>query len=187
MSSAVAEAFRTALEALVSERQFVLHGELRQRTPERMAKALLEMTAGYAEDPKQILATCFKSPADEIVALEGIEFVSLCEHHLLPFRGVAAVAYIPNGRVVGLSKLARLVECFARRLQLQERLTHEIAHAIQGNLDAKGTAVIVRSSHSCMELRGVKKVGAKMVTSCMLGAFRDKPEARAEVMALLKG
>jgi GTP cyclohydrolase I len=155
-------------------------------TPDRVTRAMIEMTAGRLEDPKTILERRFDGgDYDQMVVLRGIQFVSTCEHHLLPFTGIAVVAYIPNKTVVGLSKLARLVECYAKRLQLQERMTQEIAAAILEHLEPRGVGVVVKATHSCMAVRGVRKNGAEMVTSCMLGAMKDKPEARAELMALL--
>lgn len=156
-------------------------------TPGRVARAWREMLSGYGQDPAKILSTDFDAEGyDQVVAVPGIEFASVCEHHLLPFTGTVAVAYLPGSRVVGLSKMARLVECFARRLQIQERMTQEIAGAINSHLGARGVAVVVEASHSCMALRGVKKPGARMVTSCMLGCFREIPAARAEVLELLR-
>lgn len=154
-----------------------------KETPARVYKALLEMTSGYQEDPAVILSTVFEEPCDEVVILKGIQLVSLCEHHMLPFTGSADVGYIP-GRVVGLSKLARLVDCFARRFQIQERMTRQIALAIMEHLKAEGAAVVVRAVHSCMACRGVKKQGATMVTSSMLGSFRTDVAARMEFLHL---
>ncbi len=154
-------------------------------TPDRVARAFTEMTAGYKMDPAKILSKTFEEQCDEIVILKGIAFHSTCEHHLLPFVGEAAIAYIP-GKVVGLSKLARLVDCFAQRLQMQERMTRQIAMALQEHLEAKGVGVIVEASHSCMGCRGVKKPDARMITSVCLGLFREDPKARSELMSLLK-
>jgi GTP cyclohydrolase I len=158
-------------------------------TPRRVAKAWAEMLGGYDVDTEALLKTDFGVEYDEVIVLKGVPFVSTCEHHLMPFTGTAGVAYIPNGggRVVGLSKLARLIEAHARRLQIQERMTARIASELQAAIDAKGVAVIVQASHSCMCARGVQKPGSQMLTSKMIGAFRDKPEARAEVLALLTG
>jgi GTP cyclohydrolase I len=156
-------------------------------TPGRVLRAFEEMTAGYRQRAEDVLGTVFDSDGyDEVVSLTGIPFHSLCEHHLLPFHGVAHVAYIPvGGRVVGLSKLARLVELHARRFQLQERMTQDIAHDLVRCLSPEGVAVMVRARHSCMEARGVQK-DATMTTSVLLGAFRDQPDARAEVLALFR-
>lgn len=154
-------------------------------TPARVLKALLEMTSGYTDKPEEILATTFEADGyDEMVVLRGIRFTSLCEHHMLPFSGVAHVGYLPKSRVVGLSKLARLVECYAKRLQLQERMTRQIAEALLGHLEPLGAGVVVSAHHSCMGCRGVRQPDAAMVTSAMLGVLRDEPAARAEFMML---
>ena len=157
-------------------------------TPKRVVKALREMTEGYHQDPKEILSRVFQEEqSDEIVILRNIPFVSLCEHHVLPYTGSADVGYIPSGgKIVGLSKLARLVHCFAKRLQVQERMTRQIATAIQDNLQTKGVGVIVRASHSCMSCRGVRVSDSEMVTSVMLGVLREDPKARAEFLALCR-
>lgn len=154
-------------------------------TPDRVLRALTEMTCGYQQDPKEILSRTFSEPYDEMIILRDIEFVSLCEHHMLTFAGHVNVGYIP-GKVVGISKLARLVDCFSRRLQIQERMTHQIATAIREHLDAPGVAVTVEARHSCMACRGIRKANASMVTSAMLGLFRDRPEARAEFLGLCR-
>jgi GTP cyclohydrolase I len=154
-------------------------------TPGRVVRALYEMTRGQEESPKHILSTTFNEPCDEMVVLSGIGFTSLCEHHLLPFTGTVDVGYIP-GKVVGLSKLARLVDCFARRLQIQERLTAQVADSLETHLDAQGVAVIVRGQHACMACRGVRKAGATMVTSAMRGVLKDNPTTRAEFLELIK-
>lgn len=156
-------------------------------TPQRWVKALQEMTSGYAESPEEILAKRFEcEESDELVLLKGIAFTSLCEHHLLPFNGVAHVGYLPDARVVGLSKLARLVDCFAKRLQLQERLTRQIATSIETHLESKAVGVVIEAHHSCMGCRGVRKPGAVMVTSCLLGKLRNLPPLRAEFLSLIK-
>lgn len=156
-------------------------------TPNRVVRALREMTEGYREDPAQILSKSFgdEKEYDEIVILQGIPFHSMCEHHLLPFTGHADVGYLP-GKVCGLSKLARLVDCFARRLQMQERMTSQIADALMLHLQARGAAVVLRASHSCMVCRGARKSGATMITSVTRGAFRDDPKARQEFLDLCK-
>jgi len=153
-------------------------------TPKRVVKALREMTAGYGEDPAMILATRFEAKYDQMVVLKDIAFTSLCEHHLLPFVGTATVGYIPTTHVVGLSKLARLVLCYARRLQLQEQMTTQIAEALQEHLQPSGVGVVVKAAHQCMACRGVRLSGATMVTSALLGAMRTEPSARAEFMGL---
>lgn len=153
-------------------------------TPKRVTKALREMTAGYREDAKEILGVTFDVAFDQMVTLKDIPFVSLCEHHMLPFEGKASVAYIPNGRVVGLSKLARVVDTFAKRLQVQERLTQEIAEAINTYVGGLGVGVIIKSRHTCMCYRGIKKDGT-MVTSVTLGLMREDPRARMEFLSLV--
>lgn len=156
-------------------------------TPARVARAWGEMLAGRDKTGAHVLATAFEAKHDEIVLCRDIEFWSTCEHHLLPFHGVASVAYIPNekGRVVGLSKLARLVDLHARRLQLQERMTQAIADDLETNLAPKGVGVVVRATHLCMAARGVGKGEAEMVTSVMRGVFREQASARAELLALI--
>lgn len=156
-------------------------------TPKRFIKALLEMTAGYSISPTEILKT-FEDGAegyDEMVIEKGIPVSSLCEHHLLPFYGVAHIGYIPTGKIVGISKLARLTDIFSRRLQVQERLTTEIAEALNAGLKPKGVGVVIECSHMCMQCRGVKVSGTTVITSKLLGAIREKPEARAEFMSLI--
>jgi GTP cyclohydrolase I len=153
-------------------------------TPARVVRALAELTGGYTQDPAAILATVFDDSCDEMVVVRGVEFTSLCEHHLLPFLGVAAVGYLPNGRVVGLSKLARLVECYARRLQVQERMTEQIADALDKHLVPLGVGVVLRAKHLCMGCRGVKQPTAEMVTSAVRGNLHELPAARAEFMQL---
>lgn len=158
-----------------------------QDTPKRVLKALREMTAGYNDSPEEILSTVFTEDYDQMVVLTGIEFVSLCEHHLLPFRGQATVGYIPNGKVVGLSKLARLVDCYARRLQVQERMTEQIAQAITRHLAPIGVGVYITAHHSCMGNRGVRKHEASMATQALHGAMLNDGNARAEFMRLAQG
>lgn len=156
-------------------------------TPDRVIRSWSEIYAGYRQDPASILATTFEdvNGYDEMILLKNIPFHATCEHHMLPFEGVAHVAYLPKDRVVGLSKLARLVDCFARRLQIQERMTREIATAMMTHLQPLGCGVVVEASHGCMVCRGVKKEGARMVTSTLEGDFRN-PATRAEFMALIK-
>jgi GTP cyclohydrolase I len=155
-----------------------------KETPQRVIKALKELTRGYQEDPAQILSKVFIEPYDEMVVLKDIEFWSLCEHHLLPFHGKLHIGYIPSGRIIGISKLARLAECFTRRLQVQERMTQQIAQAIQTHLQPLGVGVIAEATHLCMAMRGVKEP-ANMVTSCLLGIMRDS--ARPEFLRLFNG
>jgi GTP cyclohydrolase I len=156
-------------------------------TPKRVVKAWREMTEGYIEDPAEILAKVFPSESsDNMVLVRGIPFVSMCEHHCLPFTGAAHVAYFPSpGNVVGLSKLARLVHCFAKRLQVQERLTQQITHALMEHLQPLGAACVIEATHSCMSLRGVR-APATMVTSSLQGNFLQ-PTVRAEFLALVRG
>lgn len=151
-------------------------------TPKRVAHALREMTSGYAEDPARILSRTFDEHHEGMVVVRDIAFDSLCEHHLLPFRGTATVAYLPDGRVVGLSKLSRLVHAFARRLQVQERMTQAVAQAIQDHLGPRGVAVLVRADHTCMGMRGIRSP-ATTVTTAFLGEFRQG-EHRTEFFAL---
>lgn len=151
-------------------------------TPKRVTKAWREMTVGYQQNPADILSTTFTEPCDEMVVLSGIEFASTCEHHMLPFTGTATVGYIPDGNVVGLSKLARLVDLYARRLQIQERLTTQIAEALWEHCSPKGVGVIVTAHHTCMSLRGVEKANGQMVTTRLLGAMYDDPKTRAEFL-----
>jgi GTP cyclohydrolase I len=152
-------------------------------TPARVVKALLEMTAGYDESPADILSTTFAEHSDELIVLRGIDFYSVCEHHLLPFHGVAHVGYLP-GRVVGISKLARLVHCFARRLQIQERMTQQVAQAVETHLEARGAGVVITAHHLCMGCRGVKLPATQLVTSAMLGTLRSNAETRSEFLRL---
>ena len=156
-------------------------------TPERWVKALREMTQGLLQTDQAVLARQFELNHDELVLLKGIRFTSLCEHHVLPFSGTAAVAYIPGGgKVVGLSKLARLVQAHAQRLQIQEGMTRDIAEAVQSHLHTRGVAVLIQAHHQCMGCRGVKQPGATMVTSALRGVFRSDPLARAEVLRLME-
>lgn len=155
-------------------------------TPARVVRAWQEMTRGYLQEPAAILGRVFDEPCDEMVILRDIAFHSVCEHHLLGFSGTVDIGYYPGRYVVGLSKLARLVECFARRLQIQERLTRQIAGALEEHLEARGVAVVVRAHHSCMGCRGVRQPGAQMVTHAMFGDFKDNAEARAEFLNLIR-
>ena len=163
-------------------------------TPQRVVKAMMEMTVGYDVDVKKLLAVGFDGDKyDAIIALRGISFVSMCEHHMLPFIGTAGVAYIPQAdaegkyRVVGISKLARLVDAYARRLQLQERMTSQIADALETHLQPRAVAVIVEAHHSCMSCRGVRKSGSTMATSVLTGLFKEDSAARAEVLSMIRG
>ena len=157
------------------------------KTPKRVALAMRAMTAGYSEDAEAIVRSAiFTEDNEEIVLVRGIDFCSLCEHHMLPFMGRAHVAYLPRGKVVGLSKLGRVVDVFARRLQVQERMTTQIAQALQNALNPSGVAVVIEATHLCMVMRGVKKPNAMTVTSAMIGVFRDNAATRAELMQLLR-
>lgn len=154
-------------------------------TPARAARAFEEMFSGYAEDPKLSLRKTFEEIAgyDEMIVLQGVRFDSHCEHHLLPVTGRAWIAYIPNGRVVGISKLARVVDAYARRLQIQERMTAQVADTIDEVLKPRGVAVVIKATHQCMTTRGVHKPGTELTTSRMLGCFRDDPSLRQEFLA----
>ena len=154
-------------------------------TPRRVARMYREMFAGLRVDPARHLRVTFPEEYDEIVLVRDISFTSMCEHHLLPFSGVAHVAYIPNGRVTGLSKLARVVDEVARRPQVQERMTGQIADMVEQELDSKGVAVVVSAEHSCMSIRGVRKAGSRTVTSALRGVFKTNESSRAEVMSLI--
>ncbi|MBN1845461.1 MAG: GTP cyclohydrolase I FolE [Sedimentisphaerales bacterium] len=155
-------------------------------TPARIARMYAELFNGPNEDPRRHLEKVFTENYDEIVLLKDIPFHSMCEHHLLPFIGQAHVGYIPRGKVIGVSKLARIVSSFARRPQVQERLTTQIAEFLIREIDAQGVAVVMEASHTCMTIRGVKKPGSIMVTSAMLGRFRSDARSRAEIMSLIR-
>ncbi|GAA4890951.1 GTP cyclohydrolase I FolE [Tessaracoccus lubricantis] len=159
-----------------------------QETPDRVARAWTELSAGYRADVEEILGTTFDISHEEMILVKDIELVSLCEHHLLPFTGVAHVGYIPSldGRVTGLSKIARLVEMYGRRLQVQERLTSQIAEALVEHLHVRGVIVVIEAEHTCMTMRGVRKPGSRTVTSAVRGQLRD-PATRAEAMSLILG
>ncbi|MBP3547050.1 MAG: GTP cyclohydrolase I FolE [Alistipes sp.] len=157
------------------------------KTPERVAKAMSFITKGYAQDPIAILRSAmFKEEYQQMVLVKDIELFSVCEHHMLPFIGKAHVAYIPNGYITGLSKIARVVECFARRLQVQERLTVQIRDSIQQALNPVGVAVVIEASHTCMQMRGVEKQRSVTTTSAFTGIFLSDPRTRDEFMQLIK-
>jgi GTP cyclohydrolase I len=157
------------------------------KTPERVEKALRYLTSGYDKDVHGVLNDAlFVEEYDEMVVVKDIDFASLCEHHLLPFIGKCHVAYMPHHKIVGLSKIPRLVEVFSRRLQVQERLTTQIATSLEEALQPRGVAVVMEAIHLCMLMRGVEKQNSKAVTSAMLGAFRERPETRAEFLELIK-
>jgi GTP cyclohydrolase I len=158
-----------------------------QQTPERVRKSLQALTRGYTEDPEALLkGALFTEPYDEMVIVKDIEMFSLCEHHMLPFFGKVHVAYIPNGKVIGLSKVPRLVELFSRRLQIQERLTTQIAETIQNVIEPQGVGVVIEARHLCMMMRGVEKQHSAAVTSSMLGCFRNENETRSEFLSLIR-
>jgi GTP cyclohydrolase IA len=158
-----------------------------RKTPERFEKAMQFLTSGYAQNLDKLLnGATFSVAYDEMVIVKDIEFFSLCEHHLLPFFGRVHIAYLPNKRVVGLSKLARLVNMYARRMQIQERMTSQIAQAIEEKIDPQGVGVIVEARHLCMQMRGVEKQHGKAVTSAMLGAFRHNKQTRDEFLSLVR-
>ena len=144
-----------------------------------------ELLGGMHERPEEYLQTVFREKYDEVVMLRDIPFSSMCEHHMMPFIGTAHIAYMPTGAVLGVSKLARIVDCFARRLQVQERLTVQIADFLMDNLKPKGIAVVLEASHSCMTIRGIKKPGSVMVTSALRGIFKSDPRSRSEVLGLM--
>ena len=173
---------RTQLEALGEDPE----RDGLKRTPHRVAKAMRFLTGGYGQDPKELLnGALFDVSYDEMVVVRDIDFFSLCEHHMLPFFGRAHVAYIPNGRIVGLSKIPRLVEMFSRRLQVQERLTTEVAEILENVLRPKGVGVVVEAIHLCMKMRGVEQQNAFAVTSSMRGEFNSDPKTRSEFIELI--
>jgi GTP cyclohydrolase I len=157
------------------------------RTPERVAKAMQFLVKGYKEDPEALLrGALYTVNYDEMVIVKDVEMFSLCEHHLLPFFGKVHVAYIPNGKVIGLSKIPRLIDAFSRRLQIQERLTTQIAEAIQNAIEPQGVGVVIEARHLCMMMRGVEKQHSAAVTSSMLGSFRSEEETRTEFLSLIR-
>ena len=183
MPSSIADHIREVLQGLGEDpdREGLL------KTPFRVEKALQDMTAGYTQDPIRILNDAmFTVDTDEMVIVKDIELYSLCEHHMLPFFGKAHVAYLPEGRVVGLSKLPRLVDMFARRLQVQERLTNQIARTIQEVVRPRGVGVVIEARHLCMMMRGVEKQNSVAISSCMLGEFRSNRATRDEFLSLVR-
>jgi GTP cyclohydrolase I len=159
-----------------------------KKTPERVARALTFLTKGYSEDPKTVINNAlFTEDYSEMIVMKDVDFFSLCEHHILPFFGKASIAYIPQHRIVGISKLARLVDVYARRLQVQERMTTQIANTLMEVLDPLGVAVVLHAEHLCMRMRGVEKQNSVIVTSAMLGVFRTHQETREEFMTLVNG
>jgi len=157
------------------------------RTPQRVAGAFAELTRGQTQSVEEVIGHgIFEGDCSEMVIVKDIEFYSLCEHHLLPFYGKIHVAYIPNGRIIGLSKIPRIVDVFARRLQVQERMTVQIAESIQDALDPKGVGVVADAAHLCMMMRGVQKQNSSTMTSCLLGGFRSDPRTRSEFLGLVR-
>jgi GTP cyclohydrolase I len=157
-----------------------------QSTPARVTRSLQFLTRGYHEDPHEIArGAVFTETCDEVIVVSDIEVYSLCEHHMLPFWGKAHIAYLPDGKIIGLSKIPRILDVFACRLQLQERLTTQVSQAIMDILHPRGVAVVIEAQHLCMMMRGVQKQNSKAVTSSMLGAFRNSPRTRAEVLQLI--
>jgi len=156
------------------------------KTPARVARALRELTRGYKQDPEAIInGALFTEDYSEMIVMKDVDFYSMCEHHMLPFFGKAHIAYLPKGRIVGISKLARLVDVFARRLQVQERMTTQVAQLLMEKLAPEGVAVVVEAEHLCMRMRGVEKQNSYVVTSAMLGVFRENQETRDEFMTLI--
>jgi GTP cyclohydrolase I len=179
----IANAYRELLDAVGED----LDREGLRRTPDRAARALEFLTQGYRQDLNEIInGAIFESNASEIILVKDIELYSMCEHHLLPFIGRAHVAYIPSGKVIGLSKVARIVDAFARRLQIQENLTTQIAESLMRCLEPSGVAVVVEAKHLCMMMRGVEKQNSVMKTSCLLGVFKEDARTRSEFLSLLK-
>ncbi len=177
------EIYRNLLEVLGED----VNREGLLKTPSRAAEAMRYLTKGYQQDVDKVLNNAFfEADTDEMIIVKDIELYSLCEHHLLPFIGKAHVAYMPRKRIVGLSKVARIVDVFARRLQVQERLTKQIADTLMGRLDAAGVAVVIEAQHLCMMMRGVEKQNSVMKTSCLLGTFRNNPSTRSEFLNLIR-
>jgi len=180
-SEKIEKAVKSILEAIGED----TNREGIKLTPKRVANMYAELLAGGAEDPSIHVKSLFREKCDEIVLLRDIPFYSICEHHLAPFIGKAHVAYLPGEYVIGVSKLARIVDCFAKRLQVQERLTGQIADFLNEHLKPQGVAVVIEASHSCMTIRGIKKPGSVMVTSALRGIFKKDPRSRAEVLSLM--
>lgn len=190
MTSAEANgsSFRVAVQQMLTELDPDPGREGLRDTPTRVEKAFRYYTQGYEQDPREVIGSAlFQSETDEMVIVKDIEMYSLCEHHLAPFYGKAHVAYIPDQHIIGLSKVARVVDVFARRLQVQERLTQDIAHALQDVLQSRGVGVIIEASHLCMMMRGVQKQNSSTVTSCLLGLFRSDERTRSEFLGLARG
>jgi len=159
-----------------------------QKTPSRFVESLRFLTKGYKEDPKKVInGAVFSEDQKDMIIVKNVDFFSLCEHHMLPFFGKCHLAYIPDGKIIGLSKIARVIDIYARRLQVQERLTHEIAKTISEALRPKGVAVVMEAQHLCMQMRGVERQNSVAVTSSMLGIFRENVSTRSEFMSLIRG
>lgn len=178
----IEDGFRMILEAIGEDP----NREGLQGTPERIARSFQELFSSVGQSSEGLLSTQFTDSYDEMILLKDIPFTSMCEHHFLPFTGVAHVAYIPSDKVVGLSKLARVVEFFSRKPQIQERMTREIAEYIQDTINPIGVGVVLESTHTCMTMRGIKKPGSKMMTSQLLGVFKKNEKTRAEFMSLIR-
>jgi GTP cyclohydrolase I len=181
------ERIRTAVREILLAIGEDINREGLRDTPERVARLYAEMFSGLGQDPRDLLKKTFTQKYDEMVLVKDIGFESMCEHHLLPFLGKAHIAYLPKGKIVGLSKLARVIEVLARRPQVQERMTEELADLLMEELDARGVAVILEASHTCMTIRGIRKATSICTTSAMRGAFALKESTRAELMALVYG
>ena len=181
-------AFQAAVSSMLQELDPEPGREGLRDTPRRVEKAFRFYTDGYNRDPKKVIGDAlFEAETDEMVVVKDIELYSLCEHHLAPFFGKVHVAYIPSGKIVGLSKIARVVDIYARRLQVQERLTMQVAHAIQDVMQPRGVAVVIEASHLCMMMRGVEKQNSRTITSCLLGLFRKDERTRSEFLQLVRG
>ena len=157
-----------------------------QKTPHRVAKSWTTFAKGYKQTPEEVVGDAvFNEQCDEVIAVKDIDFFSLCEHHLLPFKGVAHVGYLPKKKIIGLSKIPRIVDIYARRLQVQERLTQQVADALQDVLNPKGVAVVIEAEHLCMQMRGVEKKSSFMITSAVRGAFRENSKTREEFLSII--
>jgi len=181
-SRSIEQAVRTLLRAIGEDPE----REGLRETPARFARMCDQIFAGLHQDPNQFLKAVFDEKHHEVVLVKDIPFHSVCEHHLLPFEGSAHVAYIPNGKVIGISKIARIVDCFARRPQLQERMTSQIADFLDSGISPKGVAVVIEATHSCMTMRGVQKPGSAVVTSALRGTFLSNLSSREEVLSLIQ-
>ena len=187
-ASPSSDQFQQAIRRLLEELDPEPHREGLRETPRRVEKAFRAYTSGYAQDPKKVIGDAlYEAETDEMVVVRNIEIYSLCEHHLAPFFGKAHVGYIPSNKIVGISKIARVVEIYARRLQVQERLTMQIAQALEEVLKPRGVGVVIEASHLCMMMRGVEKQNSSTVTSCLLGFFRKDERTRSEFLQLVRG